>query len=101
MPNVTVAVHRGAMFMAHIAYVKNGMLQQETVFVRGLSQDGADQAIAAYVDGLQSETDLGRTITPVVTLPGACTLIMPDESQRPPRQPSPTWAERSCCYSHA
>ena len=34
MPNVSVAVHRGAMFMAHIAYVTNGMLHQETIFVQ-------------------------------------------------------------------
>lgn len=82
-----MTVYSGAMFMAHAAYVKNGMLQQETILIRGLSQDGAEQAIAAYVDGLQSPTDLGKTITPVVMLPGDCTLIMPDESQRPPAAP--------------
>jgi len=83
MSNVTVAVHRGAMFMAHIADVKDGMLQQETAFVRGLSQNGAEQAIAAYVEGLYSPSDLGvRNISPVVMLPGACTLIMLEEQHR-------------------
>jgi hypothetical protein len=86
--NVTATVHRGAMFMAQVSYIQGEdgpMLHQEIVYIRGLSQEGAEKALDGYIESMRAAGVECFMRSPVAQLPGVCTLIMPADATVPVR----------------